>query len=324
MKAERLARFVIVVLAIVLPAMALFARSDGGAIEIHARVAEDAGWAPGNLSVAAGEPLKLRLTSDDVVHGFAIGQGAWPSLDVMPGEIAETTLVFDKPGKYTFYCTRWCGPNHWRMRGTIEVSGSSSEVISNTPPLYMTLGLNIDDPHPSEVVPSIRPSAKRGADLGVTIPAGYATPEVYRTRTPESVWNDLRRPSLSNGLSDDQVWNLVALVWRSNASEQALAEGQKLFAQNCAACHGESGRGDGVMAGSLIKPAPMPDMAGHDTAAPVDFANGKNMLRASSAILQGKIIRGGMGTGMPYWGPILTDEQIWSLIDYLWSFQFDP
>ena len=48
------------------------------------------------------------------------------------------------------------------------------------------------------------------------------------------------------------------------------------------------------------------------------------LLGASPAILEGKIIRGGMGTGMPYWGPILTAPQIWALIDYLWMFQFDP
>ncbi len=324
MKAERLARFLIVVLAIALAAIAVLARLDGDAVEVHARVAEDAGWTPSNLSVAAGQPLKLRLTSDDVVHGFAIGQGVWPSLDVMPGKVIETTLVFDKPGKYTFYCTRWCGPNHWRMRGTIEVTGSTTDTVSAMTPLYVTLGLNIDDPHASEVVPSIKPSAKRGADLGVKIPTKDDTPEVYRTRTPESVWLDLRRASLSGGLSDDQVWDLVALVWRSNTNEQSLADGKKLFAQNCAACHGESGRGDGVMADSLIKPTAVPGMIGHATVAPVDFTNAKNMLGASSAILQGKIIRGGMGTGMPYWGPIFTDEQIWSLIDYLWSFQFDP
>jgi hypothetical protein len=40
------------------------------------------------------------------------------------------------------------------------------------------------------------------------------------------------------------------------------------------------------------------------------------MLGASPALLQGKIIRGGMGTGMPYWGPIFTEAQTWALVDY--------
>ena len=47
------------------------------------------------------------------------------------------------------------------------------------------------------------------------------------------------------------------------------------------------------------------------------------MLGANSAILQGKIVRGGMGTGMPYWGPIFTEAQTWVLIGYLWTFQFE-
>jgi hypothetical protein len=30
-----------------------------------------------------------------------------------------------------------------------------------------------------------------------------------------------------------------------------------------------------------------------------------------------------MGTGMPYFGPIFTDEQLWSLVDYLWTFTME-
>jgi hypothetical protein len=55
---------------------------------------------------------------------------------------------------------------------------------------------------------------------------------------------------------------------------------------------------------------------------PSDFTDAQNMLGASSALLQGKIIRGGMGTGMPYWGTIFTDEEIEALVDHIWTFQF--
>jgi mono/diheme cytochrome c family protein len=43
------------------------------------------------------------------------------------------------------------------------------------------------------------------------------------------------------------------------------------------------------------------------------------MLGASSALLAGKILRGGMGTGMPNWGAILTDDQVGALVAYLWT-----
>ena len=53
---------------------------------------------------------------------------------------------------------------------------------------------------------------------------------------------------------------------------------------------------------------------------PPDFSDPNNLLGASPALLEGKIIRGGMGTGMPYWGPIFTDEEIDALVSYLYTF----
>jgi mono/diheme cytochrome c family protein len=47
------------------------------------------------------------------------------------------------------------------------------------------------------------------------------------------------------------------------------------------------------------------------------------MLAASPALLEGKVLRGGMGTGMPMWGSIFAEEQIRDLIAYLYSFQFE-
>ena len=56
---------------------------------------------------------------------------------------------------------------------------------------------------------------------------------------------------------------------------------------------------------------------------PADFTDPQRMLGASPALLQGKILRGGMGTGMPMWGSIFTEEQIWDLVAHLYSFQFE-
>ncbi len=65
-------------------------------------------------------------------------------------------------------------------------------------------------------------------------------------------------------------------------------------------------------------------ISGHTTTGPADFTDPNRMLGASPALLEGKIIRGGMGTGMPYWGPIFTDDQIWAIVAYLYTFQFKP
>ena len=57
--------------------------------------------------------------------------------------------------------------------------------------------------------------------------------------------------------------------------------------------------------------------------APGDFTDPQLLLGASPALLEGKILRGGMGTGMPYWGPVLTEEEIDALIAYLYQFAME-
>jgi mono/diheme cytochrome c family protein/plastocyanin len=327
MRIEWIARSVILVLvavAITIPVVAWQARSRG--VVIHARMAETGGWTPESLTAEVGQPLHLRLTSDDVMHSFAIGQSDQPAVDVIPGEITEVTLVFDEPGKYTFYCTRWCSVNHWRMRGTIEVTGSVTAAAPVKPPLYVTLGLDIDAEHHAEVLPEQVPSAWRGAQLGVEIPSKYIIQEFYRSTSPVDLWKALRGEASLSSLTNLDLWDLVALTWQSNTTPEELSVGQQLYATNCAACHGESGAGDGVFADDIDQPktGEHADMqAGEMTARPTDFTDAEHMLAASPARLQGKVLRGGMGTGMPYWGPIFTEEQTWALIAYLYTFQFE-
>jgi len=54
----------------------------------------------------------------------------------------------------------------------------------------------------------------------------------------------------------------------------------------------------------------------------LDYYRAHSPAAASPALHYGKVQRGGMGTGMPNWGPILTDQQTWAVVAYLWTFQF--
>lgn len=321
-KSEILARLLLGA-AILLPlagALLVLRPATGSPIEVHARMAEDGGWGPSDLAAEAGIPMRLRLTSDDVVHGFAIGRMEEPSVEVLPGQYTEVSLTFDRPGRYTFYCTRWCGPGHWRMRGTVEVTGEAEVAAPAQEPLYVTLGLDIDAPHLAPQIPARRPSAAAGASLGVEIPDELTGRAYYESRSPYQAFERLRSEPSFSWMDDDQVWDAVALVWRRSTTPQALESGARLFAQYCAACHGERGDGEGVMAGSLQT------IAGDEVGAPprpADFTFAESLFGASPALLEGKILRGGMGTGMPYFGPILTEAQIRSLVDYLWTFTME-
>jgi mono/diheme cytochrome c family protein/plastocyanin len=326
MAKEWLARGIIifgVVMVIFIPAIHHWRPTPG--VVLHASMAETGGWMPTSLTAVVGEPTHLRLTSDDVMHGFAVGQLDQPAVDINPGEIADITLVFTKPGKYTYYCTRWCSVNHWRMRGTIDVSDSHSGPEPAKQPLYVTLGLNIDTDHQARLTPNTIPSPWRGALLKQNIPIAFSSREYYLSHSPIDLWMSLRSDLTTSGLTDQDIWDLVAWIWQSNSTPQGIQAGKQLYVANCAACHGETGAGDGVFANQLANSSMESDI-GHDMGAqtqrPANFADAIRMLSASPAHLQGKIIRGGMGTGMPSWGAIFTDDQTWALVAYLWSFQF--
>jgi len=323
-RSEFITRLIITVfsLGVVALPLALWAQTP----LIHAKIAESGGWSPDVLQAKVGQPLRLKFTSDDVMHGFAVGQMDMPPVDIEPGKVSETTLTFDKPGIYTFFCTRWCGLNHWRMRGTIEVSGSESGTPEPaSPPLYVSLGLDLDAPHNAPLVPSSQPSAGNGQKLvDNLLISQFTTPDYYRSHSPSQLFDDLKL----TGLNDSDRWNLVAAIWQSNTTPEGLAAGKQLFAQNCAACHGETGGGNGVFAEKLSSAgaASAQTMSGAQDMVmqtPATFADPQRMLGASPALLQGKILRGGMGTGMPMWGSVFTEEQIWNVISYLYTFQFD-
>jgi mono/diheme cytochrome c family protein/plastocyanin len=326
-KSEWAARLLLGILIVALSVVIITARARTTSVEIHAVMPEKGGWLPGNLTAEVGVPLNLRLTSDDVMHGFAVGQQPWPAVDVRPGRMTELSLTFDEPGSYTYYCSRWCGPNHWRMRGTIAVTGMAGGV-SNTqpalPPRYAELGLDIDALHTVNVQLDGPPSSAWGGGLDLDIPSGYSSPNVYLDQAPYDVWQSLRAEPELVDLTDADTWDLVASIWRSHVTPEALNLGQTLYADNCAACHGERGDGSGVFAWSTSDPFSNSTEweSESELTPPADFGDATQMLGASSTLLQGKIIRGGMGTGMPYWGTIFTDEEINALVDFLWTFQF--
>lgn len=97
------------------------------------------------------------------------------------------------------------------------------------------------------------------------------------------------------------VQETITKVWVATQPE-ALKQGAQLYAQNCAICHGKTGKADGPAARSL-KPSPR------------DFSKGEfKYTKTDSERLQ--FIKKGKGP-MPAWEHTLTDEQITDIITFI-------
>jgi cytochrome c oxidase subunit 2 len=72
------------------------------------------------LTVPAGRPVRLIMTSRDVIHSLYV-----PALrlkqDVIPGRYVTMWFTADRPGTYPIYCAEYCGVSHSRMRGELVV-----------------------------------------------------------------------------------------------------------------------------------------------------------------------------------------------------------
>ena len=55
-------------------------------------------------------------------------------------------------------------------------------------------------------------------------------------------------PPWRNSLDDEQIWQAVYYAWNLQVTEAEIANGADLYAQSCAACHGEDGAGNGPSA----------------------------------------------------------------------------
>jgi cytochrome c oxidase subunit II len=83
-------------------------------------IAEQYAFVPDCVRVPADTPVKFRLTSTDVVHGFLLPATNVNTM-VVPGYIAEVRTSFSRPGVYNMPCHEFCGSGHHGMWARVKV-----------------------------------------------------------------------------------------------------------------------------------------------------------------------------------------------------------
>ena len=105
---------------------------------------------------------------------------------------------------------------------------------------------------------------------------------------------------------ETKEWKVPARAARREnpvaSDEKSIAAGKKLYAQECADCHGGSGRGDGAGARDLELDAPMPDLSD------------PRMWKQSDGSLFFKITKG--REPMPG-AEELSEQQRWHVVNYV-------
>lgn len=98
----------------------------------------------------------------------------------------------------------------------------------------------------------------------------------------------------------DQLKNPIPVT------QESLGAGSVIYAQRCAVCHGEAGRGDGPSSVSLrVRPANLRD--------PELMAQPDGRLFWKLSVGRGP---------MPNWQLVLSEEERWHVINYIRTFSF--
>jgi cytochrome c oxidase subunit II len=83
-------------------------------------IAQEYAFVPNCAEVPIDTPVKFRLTSTDVIHGFLLS-GTNVNTMVVPGYIAEIRTSFSRPGIYDMPCNEFCGVGHHGMWARVNV-----------------------------------------------------------------------------------------------------------------------------------------------------------------------------------------------------------
>lgn len=113
-------------------------------------------------------------------------------------------------------------------------------------------------------------------------------------------------PGFQGSLDDRQRWDVIAYVYTLSSTPAQLDEAKVLYASNCASCHGDTGRADGL------------DAPGKNV---FDWGQ-QNRLSQLSANKMDQIITSGQNA-MPAYADLSADQRF-GLIDYIRTLSFSP
>jgi mono/diheme cytochrome c family protein len=116
-------------------------------------------------------------------------------------------------------------------------------------------------------------------------------------------------PPWKNVLNEQQRWDVTSYIYSLHYTSDQLTQGQQLWQDKCAACHGQTGAGDGPRAKDSARPVP-------------NFADPAALIGYSDTYLYNTVTNG-LGSAMPSFKDQLSDDQRWATIAYARSLSWE-
>jgi cytochrome c oxidase subunit II len=187
------------------------------------------------LHVPVGRPIKLLMTSEDVIHDFFVPAFRVKS-DVLPGRYTHIWFHATKPGEYRFFCAEYCGTQHAGMMGRVYVMElpDYQEWLSGSAPGISTaeLGRNLFERlgcatchRPGGVVqaPSLAGLLGKQVQLegGKTITAdeNYIRESIFDPRAKIVAGYQPVMPPYKGSISEDGIMQIIAYLRTLNPQE---------------------------------------------------------------------------------------------------------
>ena len=202
--------------------------------------------------------------------------------------------------------------------GQVPAASAQEPAVPAEPPIAAA-GLNT---HSDRCANCHGPSGLGDGELAANLPnppAAHASLEYLRAAVPADMFNTITNGRIPQGmppfgsessdpLTDSQRWNTIAAIYSLGTPIASVGDGRDVYLENCLACHGEEGQGDGPDAqglatdagdtGSLAYWSAISNQAVFDT-----LATGQ--IEAHETVAD------------------LSDDDLWMVVDYMRTFSYE-
>jgi cytochrome c oxidase subunit II len=188
------------------------------------------------LHVPIGEPIRLAMTSEDVIHSFFAPEFRVKQ-DVLPGRYTRAWFHATKVGTYHLLCTQLCGTEHARMTGEIVVmprpdfahwlaaQPHADDLAGEGRTLFASLGCSGCHNGEAKVrAPKLASLYGQAVDLAdgghVVLDDAFIREIVLRPNANVVRGYDAIMPSYSGLIGDDELLRLAAYIRSLGRSDQ--------------------------------------------------------------------------------------------------------